>query len=219
TDAKFANMWHLGYTSAVTCGVWVGFDKPTTLYPNAFSNRIALPIWADIMNATVADYKPEAFAPPEGAERLPICTKSGLLATPFCYDKIVDAEGNEHTVPTTYNELVRPSTYIEGVCTVHQSTGLARIIEDFGAGIGRIGMEGTSLPADAKFSGIEPVHMKSVTVLGNDDPFHSRAPILKAVPVTADGTKVLRAMAVESGDTTASLPLKLAPPKSEKIGE
>ncbi len=221
TDAKFANMWQLGYTSAVTCGVWVGFDKPTTLYPNAFSNRIALPIWADIMNATVTDYKPEAFTPPENAERMGICTKSGLRSTDFCYDKITGEDGKVRTVPTTYTEVVRPGTYLEGVCTFHKGEGLERIIGDnFTLGIGRSSSEVGSAPVIEKYKDIEPVRMKSVTVLCNEDPFHARAPILKATPVTADGTNVRKAVPVaEDGEATASLPLKLAPPKAQKIGE
>jgi penicillin-binding protein 1A len=43
----------MGYTSAVTCGVWVGFDKQKTIYPEAFSNKIALPIWTDIIGYSV----------------------------------------------------------------------------------------------------------------------------------------------------------------------
>lgn len=220
TDSKFANMWQLGYTSAVTCGVWVGFDRPTTLYPNAFSNRIALPIWADIMNATVTDYKPEAFVPPENAERIPICTKSGLRATDFCYDKVKDADGRERTVPTTYVEVVRPGTQLEGVCTFHQGTGVELDLGGFVAGIGRVSADFGTVAMNEKYKDIEPVRMKSVTVLCNEDPFHARAPILKATPVTQDGTNVRRAVpVVEGADATASLPLKLTPPKSQKIGE
>ena len=220
TDAKFANMWQLGYTSAVTCGVWVGFDKPTTLYPNAFSNRIALPIWADIMNATVTDYKPEAFSPPENAERVPICTKSGLRATDFCYDTVTDANNHERHVPTTYYEVVRPGTLIEGSCTVHKGNGLEVFISIMTPGIGQSGVDDPASQANGRFPNVEPVHMRHVTVLG-EDPFHARAPapVLRAVPVTENGTKVLRAMPVDSGDTPSALPLKLAPPKSEKIVE
>jgi len=219
TQYNFTDMWHIGYTTAVTCGVWVGFDKPTQLYPLAFSNRIALPIWADIMNATTTDYKPEEFAPPENAERMLICTRSGLRATDFCYDKVTDAEGREHEVPTTYPEVVRPGTIFDGVCTIHQGTGLPQIIREFTPGIGRAEPGIASQTTDPKWTHVEPVRMQSVTILDPDhDPFHSIAPLLKAIPVSETGINVRRAVPVnESEDGTETLPMKLSPPKAPKI--
>ncbi len=222
TQYNFTDMWHIGYTTAVTCGVWVGFDKPTQLYPLAFSNRIALPIWADIMNATIADYKPEEFTPPAGAEALPICTKSGLRATDFCYDKVTDAQGHERHVPTTYTEMVRPGTLFEGVCTFHRGEGLERIIDDsFTLGIGHADPGRASQLPDKRFEHVDPVRMQGVTVLDQDhDPFHAVAPLLKAVPVNESGPKVLRAVPVaESGDEPTSLPMQLKPPKATKIDQ
>ena len=219
TDPKFANMWQVGYTSAVTCGVWVGFDKPTTLYPNAFSNRIALPIWADIMNAAVTDYKPEAFTAPENAEQVAICTKSGMRATDFCYDTVKD-KGKERRVPTTYTELVRPGMNFEGTCTVHKGGGGLTFEDLYPPGFGP-SRSGGNTAVSEKFAHIEPVRMKSVTVLANEDPYHSVRPLLRAVAAqTEDGTKVLKAMPAEDpGESTTQLPFKLKPPKSTKIEE
>ena len=53
TGYEFKDLWFVGYTSAVTCGVWCGFDQQKTIYTGAFSNRIALPVWVDAMNAAV----------------------------------------------------------------------------------------------------------------------------------------------------------------------
>jgi membrane carboxypeptidase/penicillin-binding protein len=63
THYEFKDLWFLGYTSGVTCGVWAGFDKQKTIYPGAFSNRIVLPVWVDMMNASVARYVPQEIEP------------------------------------------------------------------------------------------------------------------------------------------------------------
>jgi len=41
--------WFAGYTSSVTCAVWVGLDNPTNIIPNGSGSSLALPIWADVM--------------------------------------------------------------------------------------------------------------------------------------------------------------------------
>ncbi len=225
THYNFTDMWHIGYSTAVTCGVWVGFDRPTKLYENAFSNRIALPIWTDIMNATVKDYKPEAFTPPQNAEQVAICTKSGLRATDFCFDKVTDAEGHEKEVPTTYVELVRPGTRFEGFCTFHKGEGIRGLIDQYSLKMGQSGSPSAAdVVTDPRMAHVQPVHMQSVTLLGMDhDPFHSTPPappVPKAIPVTEDGVAVRKAMPVsEAGDdsSSSSLPVKLLPPKATKI--
>src|SRR5438477_1492 len=58
TAYGFTDAWFVGYSSAVTCGVWVGFDKPRQIYRGAFSNEVALPVWVDLMNASFAKYRP-----------------------------------------------------------------------------------------------------------------------------------------------------------------
>ncbi|MDZ4290155.1 MAG: transglycosylase domain-containing protein, partial [Prosthecobacter sp.] len=70
THYEYKDLWYFGYTSAVTCGVWVGFDKQKTIYPGAFSNIIALPIWTDIINVSAKSNAPQEILPPESAERV-----------------------------------------------------------------------------------------------------------------------------------------------------
>src|SRR5215211_4271028 len=48
TEALFA-----GYDSAITVAVRAGFDKPQKIYRGAFGREIALPVWVDVMNASV----------------------------------------------------------------------------------------------------------------------------------------------------------------------
>ena len=38
-----------GYTTSLTCGVWVGLDKPATIIPKGYGAALALPVWVDVM--------------------------------------------------------------------------------------------------------------------------------------------------------------------------
>lgn len=49
--------WFVGFHSSLTCGVWVGFDQPRSIYKNAYGADLALPVWVDIMQgASASDY-------------------------------------------------------------------------------------------------------------------------------------------------------------------
>src|SRR5436309_11626668 len=45
TTNDYKDAWFLGYTSTLTCGVWVGFDQPTTIIPHGYGAALALPVW------------------------------------------------------------------------------------------------------------------------------------------------------------------------------
>jgi len=56
TDSYF-DAWFVGYTESLTCGVWVGFDKPKTIMNQGYGSVLALPIWVDLMeNASSSRY-------------------------------------------------------------------------------------------------------------------------------------------------------------------
>lgn len=51
TTDHFVDAWFVGYTQGLTCGVWVGFDKPQTIMRGGYGAELALPIWVDFMEA------------------------------------------------------------------------------------------------------------------------------------------------------------------------
>ena len=51
TTNNFVDAWFLGFTSRLTCGVWVGFDQPRTIRPGGYGATLALPSWVDIIQA------------------------------------------------------------------------------------------------------------------------------------------------------------------------
>lgn len=216
THYEFKDLWFLGYTSSVTCGVWVGFDKQKPIYTGAFSNRIALPIWTDIANATQTEYPAGDIAPPDGAERVEVCRKSGMRATDFCYEKVKDASGEIKSVRSTYDEYLRPGSTFDSYCTVHTGEGVPSDLTML-AGFSSPDMEAIH-PDAAKFAHVEPVRMQGLTVLGAD-PYQSVHPVLRATPIAPEGTTVKRPEIVDPDESNgpATSPVKLAPPPRLKI--
>ena len=58
TTNDYQDAWFVGYTSSLTCGVWVGLDKPATIIPKGYGAALALPVWVDVMKRAPADKYP-----------------------------------------------------------------------------------------------------------------------------------------------------------------
>jgi len=218
THHEYKDLWFLGYTSAVTCGVWTGFDRQRTIHDMAFSNRITLPIWTDIINASIKTHAPQDFSPPESAERIEICRASGLRATDFCYEKVRGSDGVERSVRNTYIEFVRPGTTYNATCAVHPGEGLPADLAAFHQTLTQ--SSESPLLADAgRFVNVEPVHMRDPLIIGAD-PYNSIMPVLRARPVNDDGSPILRALPVgpdEGGAPEEAPVIRLKPPPPMKI--
>lgn len=219
THHEYKDLWFLGYTSAVTCGVWVGFDKQKTIYPEAFSNKTALPIWTDIINASTKGNSPQEFNAPESADRVEICRSSGLRATDYCYEKIKGTDGVSKSVRNTYFEYLRPGTSFNQTCSVHTGDGLPADLAAFHQQMTSQPGE-VVLPADlSKFAHVEAVHIRDPIIVGAD-PYNSEQPVLRARPVNDDGSPIRRAVPVgpeDGGDLIDQPVLKLKPPPPMKI--
>jgi len=218
THHEYKDLWFMGYTSAVTCGVWVGFDKQKTIFPEAFSNKLALPIWTDIINASTKGHTAQEFNPPDSAEKVEICRASGLRATDYCYEKIKAADGTSKSVRNTYAEYLRPGTAFNASCNVHTGDGISADLVAFHRSM--ISTGETIAPADlGKFAHIEAVRIQDKIIVGAD-PYNSEQPVLRAKPVNDDGTPIRRAIPIgpdEGGATVEQPVIKLQPPPRMKI--
>ncbi|MBV9126683.1 MAG: PBP1A family penicillin-binding protein, partial [Verrucomicrobia bacterium] len=54
TTNDFKDAWFAGYTTSLTCAVWVGFDRPQTISARGYGAALALPIWVDFMQAAAS---------------------------------------------------------------------------------------------------------------------------------------------------------------------
>ena len=101
TAYNFTDTYFFGYNSSVTCGVWVGFDRPTRIYRGAFGKDLALPIWTRIMNVAAEEFPTVKLPKPDTLKAAEICRRSGLLATPRCARE-ADASGMGQGTVTEY---------------------------------------------------------------------------------------------------------------------
>lgn len=220
THHEYKDLWFMGYTSAVTCGVWVGFDKQKTIYPEAFSNKIALPIWTDIIGYSVEGHTPQEFTPPDSADRIELCRTSGLRATDYCYEKFKGPDGVSRSVRNTYFEYLRPGSSFNTTCPVHTGEGLPADLAAFHQSMTAAASTETVLPADlTRYAHLDAVHMRDPIIIG-DDPYNSEQPVLRARPVNEDGSPIRRAVPIgpeEGGEPIEAPVIKLKAPPPMKI--
>jgi penicillin-binding protein 1A len=64
TTNDFTDAWFVGFSPAMTCGVWVGFDEKRSLGAKETGARAALPIWMNFMTAATTGKDVGAFELP-----------------------------------------------------------------------------------------------------------------------------------------------------------
>ncbi len=84
TTNDYKDAWFLGYTSTLTCGVWVGFDQPVTIIPHGYGAALALPVWTQVMNKAAERYPAQPLQPTMSIQRATVCSISNQLATTGC---------------------------------------------------------------------------------------------------------------------------------------
>jgi penicillin-binding protein 1A len=103
TTNDYKDAWFLGYTSTLTCGVWVGFDQPTTIVPHGYGAALALPVWVQVMNKAAQHYPAEPLQPTMPLQHTRVCSLSNQLATTGCMSagSAYDIDLPVDKVPTT----------------------------------------------------------------------------------------------------------------------
>jgi penicillin-binding protein 1A len=84
TTNDYKDAWFVGYTTTLTCGVWVGFDQPTTIIPHGYGAALALPVWTQVMNKASRHYPAEPLQPTMPLQHTTVCSISNQLATTGC---------------------------------------------------------------------------------------------------------------------------------------
>ncbi len=121
TTNDFKDAWFVGFTSSMTCGVWVGFDQPTTIIPHGYGAALALPVWTQVMLKASDRYPAEPFKSPVAMQEATVCSISNALATSGCV-----AAGTAYTIDLPVDKVPR------GYCQVHggSPTLLGRRVEE-----------------------------------------------------------------------------------------
>ena len=85
TTNDYKDAWFGGYTDRVTCGVWVGLDKPQTIIEEGYGSRPAIPIWVDVMKKAVElGYIAAGPRVEPPLTKVALCRVSSQLATGTC---------------------------------------------------------------------------------------------------------------------------------------
>lgn len=82
TSDSARDAWFVGYTPAITAGVWVGFDDNSPI--NITGGAAAAPIWGDFMKCAAAYTRGSSFIPPREVRLVPIDADTGKTATDEC---------------------------------------------------------------------------------------------------------------------------------------
>jgi penicillin-binding protein 1A len=123
TTNDFRDAWFVGFTSSLTCGVWVGLDKPETIVSKGYGAALALPIWAATMGAASAQrYPAQAFRSDETMRRASVCAISNELATNAC-----DRAGAAYSIDLPQSHVPK------NLCGTHRGSALAGADRDSGS--------------------------------------------------------------------------------------
>lgn len=83
-----SDVWFVGLTPDLVAGVWLGFDKPTTIAPGAAGGTLAAPIWGKMVAqyyaahpASIASHAMQQWTPPAGVIMADVDRDTGELAT------------------------------------------------------------------------------------------------------------------------------------------
>ena len=82
TTDHYKDALFIGFSPALSCGVWVGNDDASSLGRGETGARAALPIWIDIMAASFAGHPVQYFDIPDGTKMVYILPDTGSPASP-----------------------------------------------------------------------------------------------------------------------------------------
>jgi penicillin-binding protein 1A len=130
TTNDYKDAWFVGYTNAITCGVWVGFDQPQTIMAHGYGAALALPVWTQVMTKAAQRYPAQQLQATMPLASATVCSISNHLATTGC-----NAAGTAYE--TTLPEDKVPTV----LCEVHggTQTQFAQKLQD-------LGQKATTLP-------------------------------------------------------------------------
>ncbi len=117
TTNDFKDAWFAGYTSQLTCVVWVGLDQPKRTIYGGYGSYLALPVWAEIMKtADGLGYKAGRLHQHSGLIPVEVCRLSGKRATSGC----------QHA-GTTNTQWMPPDTVLaqDDQCPLHPARAIA----------------------------------------------------------------------------------------------
>lgn len=112
TTNDSVDAWFVGFTTSLTCAVWVGMDDASPVMPGGYGSTLALPVWSAILSKAPRNrYPPREFQPAVSLSRATLCRESGRLATDGC-----------RSAGTAYTDTLPSAMIPTQACPVHAGT-------------------------------------------------------------------------------------------------
>lgn len=187
TAYNFTDTYFFGYTSNVTCGVWVGFDKPTKIFRGAFGKDLALPIWVDAMNASVKEFPPQEFTRPVTLKEIQVSRQTGLPANSALSRNAAKAMGITEDPSRNVTEL---ATDEQIAAMQHRAAGA--LDKDYDQ------QEWPKAASALDLALVPPIAVQAAPLLGFADPYNSIRPT--AVQFDKENIPVARALPADGSE-------------------
>jgi len=126
TTDGYHDAWFVGFSPSLVAAVWVGFDQPAAIGPDAYAARIAVPIWGEFMKRASATMPARDFSIPPDLTAHELCRVSHLKPLDGC---------------PVYTEYFKDGDDVPSrLCPIHRGSmkqATARAVQGVLRGIGR----------------------------------------------------------------------------------
>jgi penicillin-binding protein 1A len=99
------DVWFIGYSPDIVCGVYMGFDKPRHIARLATGGHLAAPVVRDFLKEALVDKPPIPFAVPPGIKLIRVNAHTGMRAAPGDPKVILEAFKPGTAPPDTYSVI------------------------------------------------------------------------------------------------------------------
>jgi penicillin-binding protein 1A len=105
TTNEEKDVWFIGFSPDIVCGVYMGYDKPRHIARLATGGHLAAPIVRDFLKVALADKPPIPFRVPPGIKLIRVDAKTGMRAGPGDTHVILEAFKPGTAPPDNYSVI------------------------------------------------------------------------------------------------------------------
>ena len=99
------DVWFIGYSPDIVCGVYMGYDKPRHIGRLATGGHLAAPVVKDFLKVALEDKPPIPFAVPPGIKLIRVNSHTGMRAGPGDPKVILEAFKPGTAPPDNYSVI------------------------------------------------------------------------------------------------------------------
>jgi penicillin-binding protein 1A len=99
------DVWFVGYSPDIVCGVYMGYDKPRHIGRLATGGHLAAPVVKDFLKVALEDKPPIPFAVPPGIKLIRVNSHTGMRAGPGDPKVILEAFKPGTAPPDNYSVI------------------------------------------------------------------------------------------------------------------